>query len=337
MLDPSLPRSPGSAKLLLAFAELHNVPTVRCLRGTGLSASDLDDPVVEIATDQEVRIVENLVQALPDVELGLRAGARYPIRLFGIYGFAMLSAPTMRDVVSMAVRYQDLAFTLARARLVREPPYTFIELGTAHLPEAIRAFVVDHVLATVIKTWLEMDGYVPTPRVELPAGRSGIAKTYAETLGLTPRFGNDKSRIGFLDEELDKARSGVDPQAFALCEQECRALIRRRKARSGMSGIVRERFERTAGPRPSMEELAAELHLSPRSLRRALAAEGTSFRTLAREAQQHHARQMLTAGCSVADIATHLGYHDSAAFVNAYKRWHGVAPGRHKHRVSAAS
>src|SRR6516165_2656514 len=126
MLDPSLPRSSGSAKLLLDFAEQHDVAVGLCLRGTGLTAAGLEDPLVEIATDQEVRIVENLVEALPGAELGLQVGATYPIRLFGLYGFAMLSAPTMRDVVAMAVRYQDLAFTLARASLVRQPPYTFI-------------------------------------------------------------------------------------------------------------------------------------------------------------------------------------------------------------------
>jgi AraC-like DNA-binding protein len=339
MLDPALPRSSGSAKLLLDFAARHGIRAAECLRGTRLMANELQDPLVEIAAHQEVRIVENLVQALPQSELGLRVGSIYPIRLFGIYGFAMLSAPTMRDVVEMAVRYQDLAFTLARASIVREPPLTFIQLDVGHLPRTIRSFAVDHVVATVIHTWVEMDGDAPTPRVELPAPRSRIAKAYAETLGVTPSFTAHRSRIGFLDSELDKPRSGVDARAFAHCEQECRALILLRKRRVGLAGIVRSGLERATSPQLSMEDIAAQLHLSTRSLRRALTVEGTSFREIAREARRDRARHMLTTGCSVAETADRLGYHDAAAFVNAYKRWHGVAPGRHMRQpdISAAT
>jgi AraC-like DNA-binding protein len=333
MLDLSLSRSSGGAKLLVDFAARHDVPAARCLRGTGLTESDLDDPLFELATGQEVRIVENLVDALPFEDLGLRVGSMYPVRLFGIYGFAVMSAATMRDMVELALRYQDLALTLARARLARRPPFTFIELDANHLPRAIQSFVVDHALAIVVRTWTDMDDDAPTPRVELQSRQSSLVNAYRETLGVTPRFGAGGNRIGFLDAELDRIRNGVDRQAFAVCEQECRALILKRKARVGISGIVRDRLERTTGRPPSMEDIAAELHLSARSLRRALAAEGTLYRAIDRDAREHRVNQMLTAGWKVSAIADCLGYCDSAAFVNAYKRWHCVSPGRDRRRV----
>jgi AraC-like DNA-binding protein len=332
MLDPSLPRGPESARLLLDFAAKRNVSPHVCLQRTGLAAQDLDQASPEIATYQEVRIIENLVSSVPDAELGLQIGAKYPIRIFGIYGFAMLSAPTMREIVEMAVRYQDLSFTLARASIAREASLTHLDLDASHLPHAIRAFVIDHAIGTVVGSWNEIDRTAPTPQIQLPTSRSNLIDSYRRTLRLTPRFHGQRCRLTFLDRDLDRRRIGIDHRAFAHCERECLALLRERQARSGIAGMIRARLERAPGPPPSMEQIATELHLSIRSLRRTLSSEGTSYRNLARGTRQDQAASMLQTGCSVAEIADRLGYNDPAAFVNAYKRWHGIPPGQHKRR-----
>jgi AraC-like DNA-binding protein len=333
MLDQSLPRSSLNMRLLLEFAARHEVPESRCLVHTGLAIASLADPAAEIATAQEVRVVENLVAALPERGLGLQVGVTHRIRLLGLYGFAVQSAPTLRDVVELAVRYQDLAFILARARILHDPPYTYIAFETDHLPPGIHEFAVDHALATVISSWREVDDDAPSVRIELPARQADIASAYRSALGLSPVFNAEVARIGFLDSELAKRRSGVDPNAFARCEQECEALLHKRRDRREVSQAVRTQLQREHG-RATTEQIAAELHMSVRSLHRALLTEGTSFRHIARETQQSQARQLLAEGLNIAEIAERLGYHDSASFVNAYKRWHGIAPGRHRQHSS---
>ncbi|WP_406814911.1 AraC family transcriptional regulator ligand-binding domain-containing protein [Mycobacterium sp. M23085] len=331
MLDPSLPRGSESARLLLDFASAQGVSRARCLDETGLRPDDLQSPLSEVAAYQEIRIVQNLVGAMPaKPTLGLRVGTMYSIRIYGIYGFAMLSAPTMRRIVETAVRYQELSFTLARASIKRARERTRLELDATHLPQGIRAFVIDHALATVIKTWREMNDSAALPRVWLPASRSGLSKTYRDALGLTPRFYGEKCRIEFLDIELDQPRTAIDCRAFGQSEQQCPALLRDRQARAGVAGAVRARLQHVAGSPPSMEQIAAEFHLSLRSLRRALSREGTSFRTIIQDIRRNRAEGMLRAGCSIAETADRLGYYDPAAFVNAYKRWHGTPPGHHR-------
>lgn len=213
----------------------------RCLQRPGLEQGDLEDASPEIATYQEVRIVENLVEALPDAGLGLQVGATYPIRVYGVYGFTMLTAPTLREIVEMAVRYQDLSFTLVRARIRREPPFTHMDLDASHLSQPIRSFVIDHAVSTVIASWHDLDRTALIPQIQLPISRQSLADAYRHTLGLTPRLGRHQCRVTFTDADLDRPRAGIDRRTFAQCEQQCLALLRERQSRSGVTGLIRAR------------------------------------------------------------------------------------------------
>ena len=327
MFDPSLPRSASSARLLLEVGAERGVSAARCLHGTGLREDDFSDPLAEIAAAQERAIVRNLVTNVPEPHLGLVAGLRYSIGLFGMYGFACMSAPTLRDVIDIALRYQDLAFTLARARLVTHSDWTFIEIGVEHLEPEIRTFVVDHCLATVWKTMIEINGSAPEPALELSCAKPAEGDVYAAIFGTRAWFRMPMNRIGFRNTDLDRRRTDVDPVALALCERQCLGLIARRKRQVGTRGLVHERLARATGGIPTMETIASDLNMSSRSLRRSLAAEGTSFRELDEQVRRERADELVGEGFTVSDVATRVGYATSSAFVNAYKRWCGITPG----------
>jgi AraC-like DNA-binding protein len=327
VFDPNLPRSAGSIRLLVELGAEYGVTARQCLRGTGLRDGDISDPLAEIGASQEMAIVRNLVTNVDEPHLGLIAGARYSIGLFGMYGFACMSAPTLRQVIDVALRYQDLAFTLARARPVVHADRTFIEINVAHLEPRIRPFVVDHCLATVWKTMIDINGSAPEPTIELMCPEPDGADPYVEMFGIRPRFRMPAVRIGFSNLDLDRLRTDVDPLALALCERQCRGLIARRKGQVGTRGLVHERLARATGGVPTMETIASDLNMSTRSLRRSLAAEGTSFRGIDEQVRHERADELLAEGFTVSEVAANVGYATSSAFVNAYKRWCGHTPG----------
>jgi AraC-like DNA-binding protein len=82
---------------------------------------------------------------------------------------------------------------------------------------------------------------------------------------------------------------------------------------------------------PRLEQLAAALHRSPRTLIRQLADRGTSFTEL-REAQQLAIarRYLADARYSVSEIGALLGYGDAANFGRAFRRITGVSPGQYR-------
>ncbi len=68
--------------------------------------------------------------------------------------------------------------------------------------------------------------------------------------------------------------------------------------------------------------------MSDRTLKRQLAAEGTSFSNLVDEVRYRHATSRLSRNpdYTLQEIADELGYSDVANFSRAFKRWSGRSP-----------
>ncbi|WP_433520942.1 helix-turn-helix transcriptional regulator [Nocardia pseudovaccinii] len=103
--------------------------------------------------------------------------------------------------------------------------------------------------------------------------------------------------------------------------------MQRRRDRQGIAARVRAALL-TQGVTASQDQIAAQLRLSVRTLRRRLDAEDTSFRELTTETRQLLAEELLTIGTTVEDIAQRLGYADASSFTHAFTRWTGTTPGR---------
>jgi AraC-like DNA-binding protein len=77
----------------------------------------------------------------------------------------------------------------------------------------------------------------------------------------------------------------------------------------------------------SLDEVAANFNVSPRSLQRKLSEEGVTFQQLADAAKQSLAEHYLRSGnYQVKEISNMLGYNELSAFSRAFKRWTGKTP-----------
>ena len=65
-----------------------------------------------------------------------------------------------------------------------------------------------------------------------------------------------------------------------------------------------------------------------RTLRRQLADEGVSFRTIVLQTNEQLAEELLKRGLTVEQVADRIGYSEASSFVHAFTRWKGVAPRR---------
>ncbi len=110
-----------------------------------------------------------------------------------------------------------------------------------------------------------------------------------------------------------------------------RDLMERRHARTGVSASVRDRLLRTPGHIPDMEEIAADLRITSRTLRRHLTAEGATFRGLLEEVRRTLTEELMAnASLTHGEIAERLGYADVTTFIEAFRRWKGMAPSEYR-------
>lgn len=123
------------------------------------------------------------------------------------------------------------------------------------------------------------------------------------------------------NEEQKQARLRLEDHLFDLLKPstaEIKGLVARTEKlvswRMGRSSI-------------EIDEIAAELGHTGRTLRRRLATLGTSYRDIVQEQRSFKARRILDYGeASMTQLAEMLGYSDSAVFSRAFKQWTGVAP-----------
>jgi AraC-like DNA-binding protein len=96
---------------------------------------------------------------------------------------------------------------------------------------------------------------------------------------------------------------------------------------------VRTKLFRDSGLFPTLPDVAAELDMHPRTLRRRLSDEGTSFRALRNEARSTVAVDLLcNVGLTVEQVSRRPGYTDTSTFTHAFKRWHGTPPSAYLRR-----
>ncbi len=130
----------------------------------------------------------------------------------------------------------------------------------------------------------------------------------------------DKQYLGLKMVNADPIASQI---AINQCESELSALGERRR----LAMRVRDILTHSEQHYLSIESVAERLHMSDRTLKRQLAAEGTSFSTLVDEVRYRHATSLLSrTDYSLEQIADELGYSDVANFSRAFKRWSGRSP-----------
>lgn len=326
-------RSAISAQLLTQFGLDHGLSLGACLKGTELNIGLLGDLGAEIDAEQELRLIRNLVQHLGHLPgIGLKAGLRYHLNTYGIWGFALLSSPTFRSAAQLGLRYLDLTYAFHGMRLEEADEHAHLILDERGIPEDLRDFIAQRDAAGILSI---QRGLTATRLPLLSVSFSGPAPsdldTHHELLGLTPTFNAPHNRISFARSLLDQPLPDANPQVAQHCESQCQALLAKRRVRAGLAGRIRDRLLSHPGQLPDMQQLAGELHMTSRTLRRRLEEEGTGFRQLQEEVRQALAEELLAiGGLTLEEIAERLSYGEVSNFIHAFKRWKGLTPGQYR-------
>lgn len=309
--DWDFPRSSAGIGVLVEYAAGAGVPARRLLAGSGVTEELLAAPDALVTARQELRVVRNLVAALPATR-GADVGRCYHVSSFGIVGYALLSSRTLLDAMNVALRFLDLTFIFAIPSARTTDDEVVIEIDGYALPADVRTFLADRDMAAVAAVLLELlDGDLP-----LSWHRGG-------------------RELRFPADQLARTLPQANASTAALCESLCAELASRRRGaegggrHGGTAQAVRVLLAQRLSWDPSMAGVAAELGLSARTLRRRLGEEGTRFQALLDEVRSSLATRLLDdARLSVEETAQRLGYAEASTFIQAFRRWHGTTPTR---------
>lgn len=334
MLDWTRPRPAVTVTHLLAVGHAFGVPAERLLADTDLSVEAVQTLGRQVMGLEEVAVVRALLRELPRVEhLGILSAADSHTTVYGAVGFAWTSAPTMRHVYASGRHFHALTFGMTDIDFrIDETSFTKMFIpGT--LPADVHEFYLQRELCLplVVAREITESPVVARARLAQPAFRDPESLRAArDFFGADPTFDAEVAcftlPLDFLDRPLPRRNADTHAQMTALAEIEKERVL----ASTKVSEIVRRDVLAHLSEGASLDETARRLLMSPRTLRRHLQDEGTTYRTIVESVRVSRAELLLTGSLSVTQAASELGYENPSAFTTAFKRWHGMTPTQYR-------
>lgn len=320
------------AQVMVNFAARHGVDTETCLLGTGIAETQLRDADALITREQEMRLLENLILAMPQVPApGFELGLQYNVATFGIWGFAVRISRNLREAFERALRYLPLSTAYCRFYLEAGAGEFAICADPSGIPQHLRQFLLERDLATAVNLLRELSlAGVRIQHLEFQGAQAGYATRIQDLCGAAPNYGSTRNAIVLRREDAEIPLPMYDTHLVRLLEDQCRAQLERRQL-AGVAGRVRQLVLGPLGLVTSIEDAARQMAMAPRSLRRKLEEEGTSFRGIVEAERRQLAVQLLeSTDMKLDELALQLGYGDTASFTRAFRRWFGKAPGEYR-------
>jgi AraC-like DNA-binding protein len=307
----------------------------RCLEGTGIAPGDLDRDGLTVTLRQEERLFANLLALTDDPAIGLRLGRQYSPQRYGLFGYAMLSAPTLRHALVIATRFgEDLTFTWLRLGLDIGGRDVVFSLGDREpLHGAVRDFFYDRDTLAVKVAMDELLGEpAPITRVVLPHDGHGLASRYRRVFGCPVEFrGAVGSSLTFPTRLLERRLPFRDAATSERLQAQCQALLARFRQRGDLASEVRELVVGQPGYFPSIEVVAKRLSMSVRTLRQRLAEEGTGYQKILDQVRHGLACEYFeNTRLPVQEVARLVGFDEPGNFTHAFKRWTGQTPSAYR-------
>lgn len=299
--------------------------------------SQLENPQSRITFQQELAFYRNALELTGDPLIGLKLGEPFIPQRYGLFGYALLSASTLRRALKFAVNFGQLTFSFFTFDSgestdeawfgMKDPPPVETLLHDVYLDRDMSAAVV--ALSAIMGRSLPLIG------VDLAHDGHGRQQDYRDYFACDVRFSRYPSRLWYESSLLDARLPQSDPDSSQYFRQQCRMLIAKLKSQSYFADDVRMLLLARPGRFPSIELVAEKLHVSVRSLRRRLTEESSSFRQLLEEVRFELAKEyLLDTNLPLAEIADLLGYTEAGNFSHAFRRWSGQSPRSFRSTVS---
>ena len=314
---------------LLELVKRWDVTSERVLEGFALDEATLSAPSARVSIPTFVRIIERARALTAEPALGLYFGMQMRVSTHGYLGFAAMTASTVREALELAVRFAPTRTTAVSLRLVVDERVASLvidehaELGTA------REVVV---LALVVGIW--QIGNALTGRELGGEADLAFAKPpwFSRFEGvMNARFGQPNNRLVFDAALLDLPLTMADREALQLAREQCERALEALGADGLLAPRVRRLLAKESTRPRTLEDVAGELHLSPRTLKRRLAAEGAAYSALLEDHRREKAMLLLRSReLSVEAVAERLGYSDVTSFSRAFRRWTGTTPAAYR-------
>jgi AraC-like DNA-binding protein len=305
------------------------------LADLGVDARRLEEPLQRVSIATLETISARARDLTGESGLGVYLGLQMRISAHGYLGFAAMTSSTVREALEIAMRFAPTRTSAIALRLHVGGSVAAlviderVPLGAAREMMILSLIVgIEQIGKALTGQSIEGSADVTFPR---PPGFERFDGLGAGRI----RFEQPTNQLVFASSILDLPIVNADPVARRLAQEQCERELDALGQATNLAARVRALVPKESGGFHSLEETAALVHVSPRTLKRKLAEQGTRFSELLEQQQRERALMLLrSAELSLEDVAERVGYSDVANFTRAFRRWTGLTPGAYRRAAS---
>ena len=295
------------------------------LRRANLPASLLTHETATVSIDGYFRLWESVADELPDKPLALLLGQQATAEMFDPAIFAALSSPNMLKAMQRLQLYKRLIGPLKLNLEATDDAVLVVtdSIGVRALPHCMGLTELVFFVSFIRRATRLPISPVRIEVVEMPA----FLPAYEEYFGCGLQPGS-RYCVAFSNADMHRPFLTANEDMWRFFEP----VLQQRLAEIDADASVADRVhaalcELLPSGRGTVQEVAAMLGLSPRSLQRHLQKEDTTFKSVLGKTREQLARHYLgQTQLSVAEIAFLLGFDEPNSFFRAFRIWTGQTP-----------
>jgi len=304
--------------------------------GRCLSERGFDDRMPQLHRDgattahQQLNMLRAASRIANDPLIAVRVGLALHPTSYGIAGLALLSSASLRDALRIVSEYGALLCLKVKIDLELSGDEARLILNNSFdLPPGLLQLCSQLEVAKLCTLLRDLSGG-RVRHVEL-ASSPELRPQLESLLGAPVQCGAGAGSVSFDGELLDTGLLQADAATHQSSLRSCNELISTLRRCDELRRRVRGMVLSANGAIPTLSQIASQLFLSTRTLRRRLEDAQTSYQEIVGETRRALAVGYLThTSLSTGAISEILGYSDTANFRQAFKRWTGESPQQYR-------
>ncbi|WP_394237162.1 AraC family transcriptional regulator [Pseudomonas anguilliseptica] len=325
---------------LLDYLARQGVDSAELLERVQLSPQLLAQRDQRIAASTYLELLGHGVRLTGDEQLGLHLGEAVRPGYYGVLGYLIMSCATLADALHRQARYAALVGNLGQVDLADEPPRPELEPQVAHSWQPLLPQQKRQLSEETLAGWVTFGHWIsgldiPPTEVRFQHAAPADMSEYQRIFRCPVLFDQADNALVFPKRLLATPLGQADAQVRLTLDAYADRLLG--EIQQGNSVLDRARLalsRQLPEVGADLQQIAARLALSPRTLQRRLREAGLSFNQLVDETRQqlvlHYLRDPTL---ELAEIAFLVGFSEPGSLARAFRRWTGQSPGEYRRQL----
>ena len=315
---------------ITAILAKDGVSLSRLLKNTEIMPHELNDQEYKIKKKQIIIFYRNLL-ALQIPYIDIILGDSIKPTDYGLYGCTLLCCKDLKAMFDFAIRYHNLVTKTVdiTCHIDRTNDVTCFRVEDLLLVPDLIEFNIEFQCAIILSLAREclVDKTFSFDELKFSFNKPKHYKLHQEYFKCPISYNNPHDEFLLNNDKLLLTPPRSNPFAMPLLLDQCDTVLNSIVTKNKFLIVINQWITANMHREINSEELADYLCMAPRTLRRKLAKQGTSFRDVVKELRCEAAKRLLHETLlTTENIAYSIGFRDTSNFRSAFKKWTGKTP-----------